>query len=166
MAIKDVDCICSLSFILSPSNFKVIVPPSKSPHHTSSMHAELSTNTSARKLPSSQPSSSIPQGLVRLRSCRYPLSHADRLLQNEETWRNRFPVPYRQTGRSNIKSPSQFSPRSVRHSQEVQNSPHIPGYATLMKRLAVFRTSSYFDVAAAREIGIQFHGNAGIIHRK
>lgn len=35
-----------------------------------------------------------------------------------------------------------------------------------MKRLAVFRTSSYFDVAAAREIGIQFHGNAGIIHRK
>lgn len=112
------------------------------------------------------PPGSIPQGLVRLRSCRYPLSHADRLLQNEETWRNRFPVPYRQTGRSNIKSPSQFSPRSVRHSQEVQNSPHIPGYATLMKRLAVFRTSSYFDVAAAREIGIQFHGNAGIIHRK
>lgn len=112
------------------------------------------------------PLGSIPQGLVRLRSCRYPLSYADRLLQNEETWRNRFPVPYRQTGRSNIKSPSQFSPRSVRHSQEVQNSPHIPGYATLMKRLAVFRTSSYFDVAAAREIGIQFHGNAGIIHRK
>lgn len=112
------------------------------------------------------PPGSIPQGLVRLRSCRYPLSHADRLLQNEETWRNRFPVPYRQTGRSNIKSPSQFSPRSVRYSQEVQNSPHIPGYAALMKRLAVFRTSSYFDVAAAREIGIQFHGNAGIIHRK
>ena len=112
------------------------------------------------------PPGSIPQGLVRLRSCRYPLSHADRLLQNEETWRNRFPVPYRQTGRSNIKSPSQFSPRSVRHPQGVQNSPHIPGYATLMKRLAVFRTSSYFDVAAAREIGIQFHGNAGIIHRK
>ena len=45
MAIKDVDCICSLSFILSPSNFKVIVQPSKSPHYTSSMHAELSTNT-------------------------------------------------------------------------------------------------------------------------
>lgn len=166
MAIKDVDCICSLSFILSPSNFKVIVQPSKSPHYTSSMHAELSTNTSARKLPSSQPSrqyTSRPRTITILpifcshtRIGFYKMRRHGKSISSSVSPGRAF----------KYKKPFSIFSRSVRHPQGVQNSPHIPGYATLMKRLAVFRTSSYFDVAAAREIGIQFHGNAGIIHRK
>lgn len=112
------------------------------------------------------PPGSIPQGLVRLRSCRYSALIRGSAFTKWGDMAKSISSSVSPGRAFKYKKPFSIFSRSVRHPQGVQNSPHIPGYATLMKRLAVFRTSSYFDVAAAREIGIQFHGNAGIIHRK